>query len=182
MLLSNQKVMEKVSEVSQMIKQEKNFSLTKYIEETTKPDPIDIHKRREHDIRRYDFQRKVSSLRRAELVSRDAEPGSSEAAPHTVAWCMHRLTKRIEYFDSYYVVELMNDKDELAGRLQLRQNEQLKKNLSFVMEAAESQDSPGANSGANLLDLLKKKSRLEDQEHRLPDTNILADLDSPNPN
>lgn len=181
MLLSNQKVMEKVSEVSQMIKQEKNFSLTKYIEETSKPNPIDIHKRRENDIRRYDFQRKVSSLRRAELVPKDADL-SPDAPPHSVAWCMRRLSKRIEYFDSYYIVELVTDKDELASRLQQRQTELLKKNLSFVLEAAESQDSPGANSGTNLLDLLKKKSRLEEQELKLPDTNILADLDTPTPN
>ena len=182
MLLSNQKVMEKVSEVSNMIKNEKDFNMTKYIEENTQIDNLNIRQKRENDIRRYDFQRKISKIRKNDL--KNFENGTEEVSnPHSITWCLEKVIKRVEFYDSVqYPIAIKEEKD-LADRLAARNSENFKKNLSFAFGEL---DSAGSKSGVNLIDALKKISSkpIEQKKDitlvRTEDISILAELDAHN--
>lgn len=55
LLLANRQVLEKVAEVSKMIKQEKDFSISKYIEETqSRRESFDFHKQMATDVKKFD--------------------------------------------------------------------------------------------------------------------------------
>lgn len=184
-MLSNQQVMETVAKISEKIKQEKDFSLAKFIEQTL-PAPVDIQKKKQSDMKKFEFERQMELLRR-QREGEQLELGTTD--PLSTQGCLLRLKKRMEFFDSAILPGLETDERRLLERIQERTREQMKKNYSFSLEGVTNllveaaAGSAPSRSGSALLPRKSKlfKSDISVSLGGLATASVLSGLDPPSP-
>jgi hypothetical protein len=139
MLLSNHKVLEKVEEVSEMMKSESDFNLKEFIqEESSAAVPMNIQKKMQNEAKKFEFNKQVIQIRRKEN-----NPSEDDFTEHTVGWCMLKLKKRIEMYDSLIAPDLESEGQLLQRRLAARQKEVVHKHYSICIESADYQKGAG---------------------------------------
>lgn len=132
LLLANRHVLEKVTEVSKKLVNEKDFKISTLIEESQSRKPsIDIQRQMASDVRKFEFHKKVSFIRKRNTVDCGAELSNRQ----TLALCSEKLNKRIEFFDKTVLTELKKDEDDLESRLRDRLSQSIAsivKNMSIM--------------------------------------------------
>lgn len=122
LLLANKHVLEKVAEVSSRIVHEKDFSVTKFVEEKqSHKESFDIQKQLASEVRKFEFQKKMSFVRRRNPVETEIDPVHRIA----ISKCAQKLADRIEFFDKNILPELKSQEEELENRFRSRMVESI---------------------------------------------------------
>lgn len=166
MLLANQKVLEKVTEVSMIIKKEGNSSSLAKLMLDAQPE-INIHKKKATDLKRFEFQKQISLIRKKGPGSEEDSEGGEE----TVKGTLMRFTKRIEFFQNNLEGQFQTQEKELQERINQRNMGVFKRN--FGMSQDLSLDVSEQGRGFDISHLLK--SNLSDDSVPGDDSHIIPD-------
>lgn len=117
LLLANRSVLETVTKVSKLLNEEKNFSISKFIEQTCSgKEDFNLQRKMEADMKKYDFQRKISFIKRKDTTAGAGE----EMNVNPVQCCSQKMRLRLDHFDKFIAPELHRENDELDERIKAR--------------------------------------------------------------
>lgn len=139
LLLANRTVLETVTKVSKLLAEEKNFSISKFIEQTNAgKEDFNLQKKMETDIKKYDFQRKISFIRRKDTTA----GGSEEISTDPIKVCISKMCSRLDTFDKMIAPEFHNDHEDLEKKIKDR----LRSSMASILQnlSISNFDDPGS--------------------------------------